>query len=58
MFVDSETLLIHPDGTEAPRPETYDHLLNVIDHGEPVMSFQYVDHKNKVIIVVLSNMAL
>lgn len=52
-FVDSETLVIHPVGTEAPRQETYDHILDVIDHQEAVMSFQYVDKKNKVIILIL-----
>ncbi|KAK7602011.1 hypothetical protein V9T40_009452 [Parthenolecanium corni] len=50
-FVDSETLVIHPVGTEAPRQETYDHILDVIDHQEAVMSFKYVDKKNKVNVI-------
>lgn len=48
MFKDSETLIVHPVKEAEVGHETYDHLLDVIDHHDAVMKFHYVDVSNKV----------
>lgn len=51
LFKDGETLIVHPLEPVALQEDTYDHLLEVIDHHEAIMAFYYMDESNKVILL-------